>query len=41
MPVKQGSGIKKSGRVFGLGQENAKTTRAASMPVSLPRISRP
>jgi len=28
MPVKQGSGIKKSGRVFGQGQKAAKMTRA-------------
>jgi hypothetical protein len=28
MPVKQGSGIKKSGRVFGQGQKAAKTVRA-------------
>ena len=28
MPVKQGSGIKKSGRVFGQGQKNAKMVRA-------------
>ena len=28
MPVKQGSGIKKSGRVFGQGKKTAKTVRA-------------
>jgi predicted site-specific integrase-resolvase len=28
MPVKQGSGIKKSGKVFGQGQKTAKTIRA-------------
>jgi predicted site-specific integrase-resolvase len=28
MPIKQGSGIKKSGRVFGQGQKAAKTIRA-------------
>ena len=28
MLVKQGSGIKKSGRVFGQGKRNAKTVRA-------------
>jgi len=28
MPVKQGSGIRKSGRVFGQGQKTAKTIRA-------------
>ena len=29
MPVKQGSGIRKSGKVFGRGQKNAKMVRAA------------
>ncbi|MGO8720538.1 MAG: recombinase family protein [Acidobacteriaceae bacterium] len=29
MPIKQGSGIKKSGRVFGQGQKAAKTIRAS------------
>ena len=28
MPIKQGSGIKKSGRVFGQGQKTAKMVRA-------------
>jgi len=28
MPIKQGSGIKKSGRVFGRGQKNPKMVRA-------------
>ena len=28
MPAKQGSGIKKSGRVFGNGQKTANTVRA-------------
>jgi len=28
MPVKQGSGIRKSGKVFGQGQKTAKTIRA-------------
>lgn len=28
MPVKQGSGIKKSGRVFGQGQKSSNTVRA-------------
>jgi len=27
MPVKQGSGIRKSGKVFGQGQKNAKAVR--------------
>jgi hypothetical protein len=31
MPVKQGSGIRKSGRVFGQGQKAAKTIRVRRM----------
>jgi hypothetical protein len=30
VPIKQGSGIRKSGKVFGQGQKNAKMVRAGS-----------